>query len=88
MPQVPQNWTPSLDCKSNKPRVGTRSRKAYVLEADRKSSGSGDESDKLGAILAGIHKVAQGGSIYQKLIMTLKIKGRTLPLKWTLELNC
>ena len=47
-----------------------------------------DENDKLGAILAGIHKIAQSGSKYRKLILTLKIKGRTLPLKWTLELHC
>ena len=53
----------------------------------KQSSGLGDESDELGAVLAGIYKVAQGGSKYQKLITTLKIKGRTLPLKWTLELN-
>ena len=65
-------------CKSTKARVGTRSRNTRVLEADSRSSGSGDESDELGATLAGVHKVAQGGSKYQKLITTLKIKGKNI----------
>ena len=38
-------------CKSTKARVGTRSRNTHVLEADSGSSGSGDESDELGATL-------------------------------------
>ena len=45
-----------------------------MLEAESGSSGSWDESDKLRATLAGIHKVAQGGSKPWKLVMTLKIK--------------
>ena len=65
-------------CKSTKARVGTRSRNTHVLEADSGSSGSGDESDELGATLAGVHKVAQGGSKYRKLITTLKIKGKNI----------
>ena len=63
-------------CKSSRTRVATRSRKTHVLEADRESTGSGDESDELGTTLAGIHKVAQGGSKYQKLITTLKVEGK------------
>ena len=55
-------------CKSSKAKVGTRSR----------NTGSGDESDELGATLAGVHKVAQGGSKYRKLITTLKIKGKNI----------
>ena len=65
-------------CKSTKARVGTRSRNIHVLEADSGSSGFGDESGELGATLAGVHKVAQGGSKYRKLITTLKIKGKNI----------
>ena len=49
-----------------------------MLEADRESTGSGDESDELGTTLAGIHKVAQGGSKYWKLITTLKVEGKNI----------
>ena len=49
-----------------------------MLEADSGSSGSGDESDELGATLAGVHKVAQSVSKYRKLITTLKIKGKNI----------
>ena len=62
---------------STKAKVKTRSRNTHVLEADSRSSGSGDESDELGATLAGVH-VAQGGSKYRKLITTLKIKGKNI----------
>ena len=65
-------------CKSNKASIGTRPRNTHVLEADSESSGSGDKSDELGAMLAGIHKVAQCGSKYRKLKMTLKIKGKNI----------
>ena len=59
-----------------------------MLEADRESTGSGDESDELGTTLAGIHKVAQGGSKYWKLITTLKVEGKNIDSRLTLELNC
>ena len=58
-----------------------------MLEADSGSSGSGDESDELGATLAGVHKVAWGGSKYRKLITTLKIKGKNIDFEVDTELS-
>ena len=58
-----------------------------MLEADSGSSGSGDESDELGATLACVHKVAKGGSKYQKLITTLKIKGKNFEADTGAELS-
>ena len=50
-----------------------------MLEADSGSSGSRDESDEVGATLTGVHKVsAVYSSKYQKLITTLKIKGKNI----------
>ena len=44
-------------------------------------------SDELGATLACVHKVAQGGSKYRKLITTLKIKGKNFEADTGAELS-